>query len=383
MKELLEGVWTWSSWKAGSFRGVAFNGYSLVLGDERVVVDPPPLNDWDVEHLMALGAPTQVVVTNAHHLRAAVAVCDRFGAALHVPAADAEAIACEGASEFGDGDELFGLRVIGLVDQKTAGESALYWPGRKLLIVGDALIGTPAGSLTMLPAKKFADVGAARAGLARLAELDVEVLLPGDGEPILSRASEALRLFLEGGTPAAPLEQAGGGLAPAGPGWFVLNVGEARWLGSEAFGSYALFESERAPFREIGVNVTVLQPGQPASRYHRESTQEGFLVLSGTCTLIIEETERTLRPWDYVHCPPGTAHVFVGAGDGPCSILMMGARTPQSLIEYPVSALAGRHGASVGRTTDSPAEAYEGCSSPSDIEPAWRGPGACTDPAEA
>ena len=93
MKQLIDGAWVWSVWKQGAFEGVAFNGYYLELGDERVVVDPPPLNDWDVEHLSALGAPTQVVVTNTHHLRAATAVCERFGAKLHVPAADAESIA--------------------------------------------------------------------------------------------------------------------------------------------------------------------------------------------------------------------------------------------------------------------------------------------------
>jgi hypothetical protein len=29
---------------------------------------------------------------------------------------------------------------------------------------------------------------------------------------------------------------------------------------------------------------------------------------------------------DFLHCPAGTEHVFVGSGDGPCAVLMIGAR---------------------------------------------------------
>ena len=67
------------------------------------------------------------------------------------------------------------------------------------------------------------------------------------------------------------------------------------------------------------MNVRVLWPGEPNGLYHAEGVQEGFLVLSGECTLIVEEEERPLRQWDYFHCPADTSHVIVGAGDGPCA----------------------------------------------------------------
>ena len=67
-----------------------------------------------------------------------------------------------------------------------------------------------------------------------------------------------------------------------------------------------------------------------------------------------------MRAWDYLHCPPGTAHITVGVGDGPCAILMVGTRDPDRSIEYPVDPVAGRHGASVRAYTDSPREAYAG-----------------------
>jgi uncharacterized cupin superfamily protein len=94
--------------------------------------------------------------------------------------------------------------------------------------------------------------------------------------------------------------------------------------------------------------------------YHRESNQEDFLVLAGRCRLLIEGQERELGPWDFAHCPPYTEHVFVGAGTGPCVILMVGARSADSEIFYPVSGLARRYDAGVEQATESPREAYEG-----------------------
>ena len=92
--------------------------------------------------------------------------------------------------------------------------------------------------------------------------------------------------------------------------------------------------------------------------YHAESGQEDFLVLAGTCTVVIEEEERRLRAWDFLHCPGGTRHAFVGTGDGPCVIFMAGRRDPDRTIVYPRSDAARAHDAGVETATDSPQEAY-------------------------
>ena len=105
------------------------------------------------------------------------------------------------------------------------------------------------------------------------------------------------------------------------------------------------------------MNLDVFWPGQPSTLYHAETEQEDFLVLAGECVAILEGEERRLRAWDFVHCPPGTHHVFIGAGDGPCVILMLGHR-PNGGIDYPRSELALRYGAGVETPTDSPTEAY-------------------------
>jgi quercetin dioxygenase-like cupin family protein len=164
----------------------------------------------------------------------------------------------------------------------------------------------------------------------------------------------------------ARLEDFGSGLAPATEGWFVVNVRDAEWWFADSRGAACWFESEygKPPveFPQLGIRLTVLEPGQPTV-YHAELSQEAFLVLSGECRLLVEGEERLLRPWDFFHTPPWTEHAFVGAGDGPCVILMAGARglatqPDEPRVRYPVSELAARYGASVEEETSDPEQAY-------------------------
>jgi uncharacterized cupin superfamily protein len=158
----------------------------------------------------------------------------------------------------------------------------------------------------------------------------------------------------------AQLEDSGSGLAPVAEGWFVVNVRDAEWWSSERRGARCAFESEYGEppveFAQLGVNLTVLEPGE-TSLYHAEENQEAFLVLSGECSLVVENEERRLRAWDFFHAPSWTEHAFVGAGEGPCVILMAGSRSAPG-VRYPVSELAARHGASVAEETTDWREAY-------------------------
>ena len=167
----------------------------------------------------------------------------------------------------------------------------------------------------------------------------------------------------------AHLEPTDSGLTPAREGWFVVNAREAAWLVNEAFGGRCVFEAdvpvvrnrpelEPHRFRDIGFTLAVLEPGKPSGLYHAESNQENFLVLAGECLLLVEGKERPLHAWDFVHCPPGTEHAFVGTGTDPCVLLMVGARTKDKSINYPDSQLARSHDAGVDSETSSPADAY-------------------------
>jgi uncharacterized cupin superfamily protein len=160
----------------------------------------------------------------------------------------------------------------------------------------------------------------------------------------------------------ARLEELASGLAPATDGWFVVNVRDAAWE-TGPFGDGCFFESEPAPFADLGINLRVLWPGRSRGLYHAESRQEDFLVRAGECLLLIEDEERPLGAWDFVHCPPGTAHAFVATGDRPCLIVMTGARGPEwpeRGFAYPRSELALRHGVGVETETTSSREAQAG-----------------------
>ena len=170
-------------------------------------------------------------------------------------------------------------------------------------------------------------------------------------------------------TEEAPLEHVGSGLAPTGPGWFVVNVADTAWVVNDDFGARCSFESsprvlrdrpdlEPMFFEQLGVTLAVLPPGRSGGLYHSESAQEDFLVLAGECLSLVEGEERPLRQWDFFHCPPGVAHIFVGEGKTPCVLLMVGSRPEGKTLHYPRNETALRHGAGVEESTPSPHEAY-------------------------
>ena len=157
----------------------------------------------------------------------------------------------------------------------------------------------------------------------------------------------------------ARLEDTTYGRGPVSDGWFVVNVRDAAWMHSPKFGSACVIETDDVSFPQIGFTIAVLHEGGSSGLYHREDDQEDFLVLSGECIAIVEGEERRMGPGDFLHSPPGTAHITVGAGDGPCVILMVGTRGPDvQETEYTVDELAARYGASVARETTSSKEAY-------------------------
>ena len=167
--------------------------------------------------------------------------------------------------------------------------------------------------------------------------------------------------------PESEIEETEAGLAPVGGGWFVLNAREGRWRHRPERGESLSFTGQtddecETHFRQVGVNLFVLGPGEPIGMYHWEADQEDFLVLSGAALLIVEGQERPLRQWDFVHCPPETRHIILGAGEGPCAVLAIGAR--EHIDEdcnggaYTVDEVALRHGAGVDEETSDATVAY-------------------------
>jgi uncharacterized cupin superfamily protein len=162
--------------------------------------------------------------------------------------------------------------------------------------------------------------------------------------------------------PEAELQKTEHGLVPTGDGWFVLNARDARWYHTDGRSAFCDLEGDQE-FPQVGVNVQVLLPGQPMAMYHWEVDQEDFLVVSGEALLIVEGEERPLRAWDFFHCASLTKHTIVGAGDGPCIVVAVGARANQEGPDwggYTADETAARHGVSVEHDTSEPEEAYAG-----------------------
>jgi uncharacterized cupin superfamily protein len=139
--------------------------------------------------------------------------------------------------------------------------------------------------------------------------------------------------------------------------WHITNIRDATWYQEGPFGVSGNFQRDER-FHEFGFNFAVVWPGQPVAMYHRETNQEGFLVLAGECLTIVEGEEHPMRQWDYLHCPSNTNHIIIGAGDGPAFLIAVGARSDDRDIVYPVDPTALAHQAGVERETTEPSEAY-------------------------
>ncbi|HNC83207.1 MAG TPA: hypothetical protein PK999_09185 [Nitrospira sp.] len=197
MKQLLPGIWQWS-WFSDE-KQLDFNGLFLTVGEHRIVIDPPPMTAEASTLIRRQGALDYIIVTNRDHLREAVAYQAEFRCQLQIPEADASQMDVKPTKTYKDGELLpGGIWAIQLKDQKSPGESALYiQQGKGVLIVGDALIGKPAGALSLLPSERYGDVAKAKEGLRRLLKYNFDSILVGDGASIVFGAKQAVEQVLQ------------------------------------------------------------------------------------------------------------------------------------------------------------------------------------------
>lgn len=197
MISLFPGIETWA-WFS-SEKGIYFNGHRITLGDQSVLIDPPPMlrEDRDRSSQQKIIA---ILLTNRDHVRDAMDWRIRLQVPIWAPAPDAMAMDFVILDEtYKDGDRLpGGIQAIALADGKSAGESAFYLPLLGgIFILGDALIGLPEGALNLLPSEKYADIGKAAHGLRRLLDFPFEAVLVGDGASILTGGRLAVEQALE------------------------------------------------------------------------------------------------------------------------------------------------------------------------------------------
>jgi glyoxylase-like metal-dependent hydrolase (beta-lactamase superfamily II) len=192
MREVIDGIVGWS-WLSPP-HGYDFNGWFLRHPSGNLCIDPVEPDD-DVLAFLAREGVARIVITNRNHTRRAALVRERTGAPIAIHDADAAHARAQGvAIDAGIrvGDRVGPFVVIG-VPGKSPGEIALHDAARRLLIVGDAVIGNPSGRLSLLREQVMDDPARLRASVRALAALDLDVVLPGDGVPILAAASARLR----------------------------------------------------------------------------------------------------------------------------------------------------------------------------------------------
>lgn len=196
MKQLLPSIWQWS-WFSDE-KQLDFNGLFLMIGEHKILVDPPPMTAEAREVVRRHEPIDYIIITNRDHVREATGYQSAYKCQLWVPEADAAQMDVKPTKTYKDGELLpGGMWAIHLKDQKSPGESALFIErGRGVLIVGDAFIGQPPGSVRLLPAEKYADVQKTKDGLRRLLKYNFDSLLVGDGASILVGGKQQVEQLL-------------------------------------------------------------------------------------------------------------------------------------------------------------------------------------------
>jgi uncharacterized cupin superfamily protein len=317
----------WSRWQPD--RNLFFNSHLFLRPEGNIAVDPLVLEPADAEHLAALGGLALIVVTNRDHLRDAAALRERFGARIATSEREVPLLGVSVDRMLADGEEVFtGARVVMLEDQKTPGEFALHLQNANALLVGDALIGAPAGALSLLPDEKYGDVMKAVLGLRRLWALQPEVLLLGDGASLWHGATRAIgaALFARGGIAVNR-----------------INLDELTYSESETHGRYRSFDAEVGYVigaEHLGYQVVKLPPGARFCPVHAEfSEEELFFVFDGEPSIRTPNEVLRCRKGDFIAFPTGPthAHQVINESSAEVTLLLLGANAEQNVTSYPES----------------------------------------------
>ena len=324
---VVPGVWSWSRWQPD--RALDFNGFFVESADGNLVVDPIDPGDDLLADLRVRGVAA-VLVTNRDHERATAAVVEATGAQVIASALDAPSLTVHVDRTVAPGDIVLGWTVIGLSGFKTPGEIALYDRALRTAIVGDALWGTPAGALTLMPDAKLADPAQAALSARALRARTIDHLLVGDGDCVFGNAHEAIGAMLDARTGVAinrvnvfdelTLHADAADPAPFTAAW--AEVG--RLIGAE----------------RLGYGVLRLAPGESFCPYHWHTREEElYVVLAGAPTLRTPTATFALRPGDcvaFVTGPRG-AHRLSNDGAGDALVLAVANTDPGDVCYYPDS----------------------------------------------
>ncbi len=324
---VVPGIAMWSVWKPD--RNLYFNSFFVESPLGNVAIDPLPPGDAGADEIAARGGLAWIVVTNRDHERDARALAHRFGAKIAVGARDAASLAGPVERELHDGDTFGEATVVALDGFKTPGEIALHFRERATVVLGDALWGSPAGALRLMPDEKLADPVAAALSLRRVAALRPQHLLVGDGACVFGDATRALWAALD---------------ARSVPGLRRINRDDAVWrtwpCDPDGFAGDAFEIGDAIGAERLGYRLTRIPPGNASCPTHWHTAEEElFVVLRGRATLVTPAGNTPLRTGDFIAFPtqPHGAHKVVNDADEPCEILMIANVDRGDVCLYPDS----------------------------------------------
>lgn len=326
--------WMWSAWQPD--RGMNFNSYAFERDGALVAVDPLPLDSEGMAALRGLGGVRTVVLTNRDHERAAASLRESFGARIVAHEPEAQLFGVPIDHTFRDGEEIFpGAYALALPHGKTPGEIALHFPAEHAALVGDALIGAPAGTLALLPDEKLGDVRSFVFSLRRLWALRLRGLLLCDGQPLFSGADAAIGRLLEERT---------------GPEIHRINADEVLFIVERAPERYAIADGEIGLLigaRRLGYRLAKLPPGKAFCPLHsHEADEEFFYVLEGTPSVRTHRGTLQCRPGDFIAFPVGTSgtHQLLNDSAQEALVLLVGGEPEVEICHYPDSGKVGVYG---------------------------------------
>lgn len=295
----IPGAWMWSAWQPQ--RGMNFNSYLFERGGGCVAVDPLPLDEESMEALRALGGVHTIVVTNPDHVRGTAALRERFGSTV--------------IDTVENGQEVFPGAYALVIPHGKTDEIALYLPQARAAVVGDAIIGAPAGSLSLLPDEKLRDPRRLAFELRRLWKMQLESLLLCDGQPIFTGADAALGALLD---------------SRLGPELYRINADEIPFELERDPEPYVIEDGEvglRIGARKLGYRLARLAPGKAFCPLHwHVASEEFFYVLEGNPSIRMLGGTLRCRPGDFIAFPTGErgAHQLRNDSEQPALVLLVG-----------------------------------------------------------
>ena len=328
MKRLMHSdIYSWSIFS--EMRQIDFNGHLWVRPEGNILIDPVPMIDSDRDQLMALGGAAWIVITNRDHEREAEKFRELTSARIVAHEADAGECAAKVDRSLTDGEELVpGLTAIHLRYGKSAGEIALYFSERGIVLSGDLIVGAPMGRLSLLADDKLEDPAKAALEIRKILALSFDTILVGDGHSILQDGRRQLVECLERRKDIYINR---------------INLDEIAWEKRDAPPPYDFMDKDIDPLigaRNLGYRLIRLTPGNASYPMHLHNFgEEMFYVMEGECTLKTPRGNLTVTEGDVIAFPPGRAgaHKFVNDGDASCTLLAVGIQLPHDVSEYPDS----------------------------------------------